>query len=300
MMAVTQNYVSRFVRAGKYRTHYIEWGDGEPVVMVHGGGPGASGEFAWRNNIGAIGQHGRGIGIDLIGYGLTDKPTDIVYSYQAMVNHLADFIDALCLEQVNLTGNSMGAYVIAKYALDHPERVKKLLLVGSGSIATAMGLDMGMTPGLQRLVSYDGTKESLRGFLVGLMRHPENITEEQLDKRYEQAQLPGVMEAQQSFLNHFRRQLKEDPNQAQLFDIRNRLPRLTIPIRFVWGQHDVFASPELAEKLREMLPNVEFISFDDSGHVVQNDEPERYNELALEFFFNVAGKNTTGKRAAGD
>jgi len=299
-MAVTQNYVSRFVRAGKYLTHYIEWGDGEPVVMVHGGGPGASGEFAWRNNIGAIGHYGRGIGIDLIGYGLTDKPTDILYSYQAMVNHLADFMDALCLEQLSLTGNSMGAYVIAKYALDHPERVKKLLLVGSGSIATAMGLDMGMTTGLKQLVNYDGTKESLRGLLKGLMHHPENITEEQLEKRYQQAQLTGVMEAQQSFLEYFRGQLKENPNQAQLFDIRHRLPRLTIPIRFIWGRHDIFASPELAEKLQKMVPNAEFVFFEDSGHVVQNDEPERYNEAALEFFFNVTGKDATGKRAAGD
>ena len=62
----------------------------------------------------------------------------------------------------------------------------------------------------------------------------------------------------------------------------------------------MFASPELAEKLREMLPNVEFISFEDSGHVLQNDEPERYNEVALEFFFNATGTETAGKRAAGD
>ena len=245
-MAVTRGYVDRFVRAGRYRTHYIEWGDGEPVVMVHGGGPGASGEFAWRNNITAIGEHGRGIALDLLGYGLTDKPSDVEYSHQTLVNHLAEFVDALCLDTLYLTGNSMGAYVAAKYAVDHPERVKKLLLVGSGNIATAMGLEMPVSPGLQKLAEYDGTKESLRGILEQLMHHPEHITDEQLEARHRHAQLPGVLEAQKSFLNYFRHRLKEDPGQAQLFDLRYRLPQLAIPIRFIWGRHDVFATPALA------------------------------------------------------
>lgn len=277
--------VSRFIMAGRYRTHYIECGEGQSVILVHGGGPGASGEFGWYKNIDAIGQHGRAIAVDLIGFGLTDKPANIEYSYQTLVRHLADFIDALCLDRVHLVGNSMGAYVVAKYAVDYPDRVSKLLLVGSGTIATAMGLEMPVTPGLQRLVQYDGTRESLRAFLEQLMRHPEQITEEQLDKRYRHAQLPSVMDVQRSLLNYFRHKCREDPNHAQLFDLRHRLPRLTIPMLFVWGRYDIFAPLELAEKLQQLLPNAEFVFFEDSGHVVQHDEPERFNELAIRFFF---------------
>jgi 2-hydroxy-6-oxonona-2,4-dienedioate hydrolase len=287
-MTATQDYFSRFVLTGRYQTHYIECGDGEPVVMVYGGGPGASGEFGWRNNITSIGRYGRGIAIDMLGFGLSDKPAEIEYSPQALVRHLSAFIDALCLEQVNLVGNSLGAYVVAKYALDNPDRVRKLLLVGSGTIATAMGLDPGMTPGLQRLANYDGTKESLRGLIQHVMlHHPERITEEQVEKRHQQAQLPGVMEAQQSFLNYLRNRRKE-PNQAQLYDMRHRLPQMTIPILFIWGEYDTLSSPVVAEQLETFLPNARFIRFKDSGHVVQNDEPERFNSVALEFFFNVA------------
>ncbi|GBC78623.1 4,5:9,10-diseco-3-hydroxy-5,9, 17-trioxoandrosta-1(10),2-diene-4-oate hydrolase [bacterium HR08] len=283
-MGMERRYVSRFVRVGPYKTHYIEWGDGEPVVMIHGGGPGASGEFGWGNTIGAIGQYGRGIALDLIGFGLSDKPTDIEYSFQTFVNHLAAFLDVLCLEKVSLMGNSMGAYVAAKYALDYPDRVKKMLLVSSGTIATAMGLEWGITPGFRQLLEYDGTKEGLRRFLQGIMHHPERITEEQLEERYRQAQLPGVMEVQRSFLNYVQRRRKE-PDQVQLFDLRHRLPHLTIPILFVWGKHDIFASVELAEQLQKLLPNTRFVLFEDSGHVVQNDEPERFNQLAVDFFF---------------
>ena len=291
-----REYSYRFVRTGPYRTHYVECGDGEPVVLVHGAGPGASGEFAWCRNLGALGRHGRAIGIDLLGYGLTDKPLDVEYRHQTFVEHLASFLDVLCLDRVRLVGNSMGAYVVARYACEHPDRVEKLLLVGSGTIATAMGLDMGMTPGLKRLVEYDGSLESLRALIEGLVHNPGKIGEDMLRKRYEQAKLPGVMESQKSFLAYFRNRLKSDPNQAQLFDLRHRLPHLTIPIRFVWGRHDVFARRDLADELQKLLSNSDFVWFENAGHVVQNDEPERFNEIALEFLFGV---EPGPRRAAG-
>ncbi|MFP5464473.1 MAG: alpha/beta fold hydrolase [Gammaproteobacteria bacterium] len=281
----SQEFVSRFVRAGAYKMHYIEWGDGMPVVMVHGGGPGAAGEFGWGHNVGALGRHGRAIAVDQIGFGLSDKPLDKEFSHQFMAEQLAVFIDTLCLDEVYLTGNSMGAYVAARYALDHPGRVKKLLLVSSGTIATGMGIEMGATPGMKKLVAYDGTKEGLRNFISGIQHHPERISEERLEKRWQYAQLPGVPEVQASFLNFFRNRRVNDPQAAQWFDLRHRLPKLDIPMHFIWGRHDVFATPEMADQLKELLPNATFEWFEDSGHVCQNDEPDRYNEVALKFFF---------------
>ncbi len=280
-------FVSRFVRVGPYKTHYIEWGDGIPVVMVHGGGPGAAGEFGWGNNIGVIGEHGRAIAIDQIGFGLSDKPMDKEFSHVFFTEHLARFIDTLCLDKVYLAGNSMGAYVAARYALDNPGRVEKLLLVSSGTIAGGMGIEMGMTPGMKKLVAYDGTKEGLLNFLSGIQHHPERIHPEKLEKRFQYAQLPGVREVQESFLNFFRNKRVNDPQAAQWFDLRQRLPRLDIPMHFIWGRHDVFATAEMADELQNLLPNASFEWFEDSGHVVQNDEPENFNRVALKFFFDV-------------
>lgn len=279
-----RGYVSRFVRAGGYKTHYIEAGDGEVVLLVHGAGPGASGEFAWGRAVAALGRYGRAIALDLVGFGLSEKPADVLYSHQLFVRHVAAFLDVLCVERVSVVGNSVGAYVAAKYALDYPERVKKLLLVSSGTIAMAMGVEMGMTEGFRQLVEYDGTREGMRRFLAGILHHPERLSEEQVEERYRQACLPGAWEAQRAFLWYVR-EGRKDPSQAQLFEIRERLPRLRVPMLFVWGRHDVFAPPGLAERLQQLLPQARFVVFEDSGHQVQNDEPERFHQVAIEFLF---------------
>ncbi len=276
---------SRFVQVGPYRTHYVECGNGIPVVMIHGGGPGAAGEFGWGNNIAALGEHGHAIAVDQIGFGLSDKPMDKEFSHVFFAEHFARFIDTLCIDEFYLMGNSMGAYVAAHYALDHPGRVKKLLLVSSGTIAAGMGIEMGMTPGMKTLVAYDGTKDGLRAFLSGIHYHPEKMSEEKLEKRWGYAQLPGVPEVQKSFMKFFREKRINDPQAAQWFDLRQRLPKLDIPTHFVWGRHDIFATPEMADQLEKLLPNASFEWFEDSGHVVQNDEPEHFNQVATNFFF---------------
>src|SRR6266571_2763352 len=102
------SWQSLYVRANGIKTHFIVAGQGEPIVLVHGGGPGASGEYGWRRNIPALAEHFQVFALDRIGFGLTDKPA-IVHSDQLLADHLADFIDALGLDQLCLMGNSMGA-----------------------------------------------------------------------------------------------------------------------------------------------------------------------------------------------
>lgn len=284
-MTQKQAFFSRDVRVGKYKTHYVEYGDGDPIVLFHGGGPGASGEFNWRQAIPALAEHGRVIAVDMLGYGGTDKPAEVEYSHRTLVNHVAAFLDVLCLDKMYFAGNSLGAYVAARYAVDEPDRVRKLLLVSSGTIAHAMGLDPDKMVGVKTLAAFDGTKQSLREVFKVLMHHPENISEEQLEARFQTALRPGVIEAQRSFFNYMRTRVRNESAQAQWFDLSHRLPRLDIPMRFIWGEHDAFASPSFVQELRGLLPAADFDMFNDSGHVVQNDEPARFNKAAINFFF---------------
>src|ERR671933_1628607 len=92
------------------KTHYVHAGEGEPVVLVHGGGPGAGGASGWGNTIPALAKQFHVSAIDLIGAGHTDKPL-IEYSFQTLVEHVAGFVDALNLDRVRVVGNSQGAYV---------------------------------------------------------------------------------------------------------------------------------------------------------------------------------------------
>jgi pimeloyl-ACP methyl ester carboxylesterase len=280
---------SSFVRANGIKTHYVEAGEGEPLILVHGGGPGASGEHGFSQNIPALAAHFRVYALDLIGYGLTDKPP-IEYWEQPMVDQLAGFIDALCLDRVRLLGNSMGAYVVAKYALDHPDRVIRMLFVSSATIATAMGVPRGETEGMKAMAAMrDGvTAEKMRRFLETLVHDRTHITDELVDDRVRQALLPGAQEAQRSH-GAMRARLRTDQNLRQVFDLTHRLPAVTIPMCLVWGQQDRFAPVEQAEALRKLLPNLtELHLLQHSGHQCQNDEVDRFNEIAVRFFLGKA------------
>lgn len=284
-MKLSDGVLSSFVNVNGLRTHFVEAGSGDPVVLIHGAGPGAYGWAGWRQTIPALAKHYHVYALDTLGFGLTDKPTNIAYTDQASVDHLAGFIDALCLDKVNVCGNSRGAYMAAKYTLDRPERVIRLLMVSSGSLALAMGLERNARQmgGQNRLNDYDGTPESMRRFLEIIVNDHSKITDELIADRVAMAALPGHSYVQES-QKRWRASLKGDPNEWQRFEMRHRLPQLTIPMHMVWGAKDNFAPPEFAEKLAEMLPNVTFEMLENSGHQAQNDESERFNEIALTFF----------------
>ena len=84
---MANKFKSWFIRTGGIKTHFIEAGEGDPLILIHGGGPGASGEHNWGNNIESLARHFHVFALDLIGYGLTDKPA-IEYSYQAKIDQL--------------------------------------------------------------------------------------------------------------------------------------------------------------------------------------------------------------------
>ena len=286
-MAETRNggtYQSLFLRANGVKTHFIVTGKGEPIVLVHGGGPGASGEYGWRRNIPALAEHFQVFALDRIGFGLTDKPA-IAYSDQVLADHLADFIDALGLDQLYLMGNSMGAYGVARYAVDHPDSVKKMVLVASGSIAGAMGVEGSPSEGQRaiRRFAEEPTRENMRAVLEGLVSNKAGITDELIDGRFKLATLPGAVEAQRSH-RKYRDRLKNDPNLQQQYSLLYRLPQLTIPTIMIWGKQDRFAPIEHGYQLQKMLPNLKaFHVFENSGHQVQNDEIEKFNKTVVDF-----------------
>lgn len=284
-MDMSEGVLSNWVNVNGVRTHFVEAGQGDPVILVHGAGPGAFGWAGWRQTIPVLAKSYHVYAIDTLGFGYTDKPTDIVYTDQVCVDHLAGFIDALCLDQVSLCGNSRGAYMAAKYTLDHPDRVKRLLMISSGSIAAAMGIERSEAQqgGMKRLQGYDGTPESMRKFMEIIVNDHSKITDDLIAIRVKMAALPGHDYVQKS-QKRYRDSLKTNPNEVQRFDIRHRLPMLTTPMCMIWGAKDNFAPPTFAGELQKLLPNVIFKMLENSGHQAQNDESELFNEIALSFF----------------
>ena len=118
-----------WVDAGGLKTRFIEAGspDNPPLIMLHG----TAG--SWENfclNVAAHAEHFHCFAFDMIGSGLTDKP-DFDYETQHYVKHLCDFMDAMKIGRANLIGLSLGARVASRFAIDHPRRIDKLVLLSA-------------------------------------------------------------------------------------------------------------------------------------------------------------------------
>lgn len=263
------------------RTHYVEAGEGEPLVLVHGGGPGASGASGWARLQPLLARHFRVMAIDLIGSGHTDKPL-VDYSFQTLVDHLAGFIDVLGLSQVRLAGNSQGAYVAMKYALDHPARVQQVATIGTATLAVAVGLrDDGRALPLPR---FDGSRASLVTFLETIVNDPERLTQDLVDARYQVASLPGHREMLDS-LARYRTLVTTDPDQQQVFEVGERLATLAVPWSMIWGADDRTAPLDsLGAGMQRLFPQVPFSVVPDAGHQAQTDQPQHVYELLMTAF----------------
>jgi len=261
-------------------THYVEAGSGPPLILVHGGGPGASGPSGWERLLPLLAVDHRVIALDLIGCGDTDKPL-VDYSFQTLVEHLAGFIDVLGLDRVRLVGNSQGAYVAIKYALDHPGRVDAAVLLSTGTLATAVGIGDGGYAG--SLPAFDGTAATMRAFLEFIVKDAALVTDELVERRLEIAMRPGHREMLAS-LGRYRQLVNADSSQRQVFDVRERLEHLGVPWCSIWASDDRLAPLDpFGRALQQLYPNAPFFVVDDAGHQVQTDQPDQTARLIRDF-----------------
>ncbi len=277
---------SRYVMAGGVKTHYAEVGENGPVVIaLHGGGAGSSGAAGAGPLMQAFPSDYRVLAPDAVGgFGLTDPSAPSPYGLQSRVDHLEDFVDALCLDRFALLGNSQGAWVAARYAMLHPEKVEKLVLIGTATISSAMGIPELHSPGMAALRGYDGTREGMRKLLDSLIVAKHKITDELIDLRYDTACRPGVMDAFRAGTKA-NRLLQTDPILRLQFDMTTALPALAkvIPTILMWGENDEFALPEVGRKLEKLLPEVPFHWIAKAGHQVQTDQPQQTADVIVKF-----------------
>ncbi|MDP9012425.1 MAG: alpha/beta fold hydrolase, partial [Pseudomonadota bacterium] len=192
-MDVTEQSTSRYAQAGKWKIHYNELGSGYPIIMLHGGGPGASGWSNYRDNAHFFAQHYRVILPDVPGYGKSDEfDPNIEDVPKAQAESIRLLMDALKIDKAALVGNSMGSVITLNLAVEHPERVSHM--VAMGAAAGGLGLPMAMSPagptaGMQVLVQTyrDPSKENFRRLCEAMLFDPSYITDELLTARAKSA-----------------------------------------------------------------------------------------------------------------
>ncbi len=278
---------SRFVMANGVRTHYWEaGGNGPAVIALHGGGAGSSGMAGMGPLLERLGDKARMIAPDSVGgFGLTDPYAPVTHGLMTRVAHTADFIDALCLPKVSLIGNSQGAWTAAQYAILHPDRVEKIVLISSLTIANSLNIAQRPTEALKALNDYDGTRDGMRRILQALIIDPKRITDKLIDERQAAAMRPGALDSFRAF-GRASAALRQNPLFALQNDMTRSLPLLTktIPTIFIWGDSDTFALPETGREIAKFVPDAKFHWVPGAGHQVQTDKPDEATAIIREFF----------------
>ncbi len=275
-------YPTRYVIANGIKTAYLDAGKDSPVlVALHGGGAGSSGAAGMSKLADRLQGEMRIVAPDGVGgFGWTDPNAPTPYGAQSRVDQVAGLLDTLALDKVHLIGNSQGAWVAARYAIQHPDRVKSMTLIASGTIGKAMGLEMPPTPGLAALFGFDGTREGMRKMLIALVDDPANVTDELIDARIASATRAGAAESVKRFAvgNKY---LETDPIMSGNFDMRQSLPIVTklIPTQFLWGEGDTMVMPSMGRQLEKLLPDVRFVFIPGAGHQAQTDKPDLIADL---------------------
>lgn len=274
-MTLTAKQTSKFIQAGELRLHYHEAGAGSALLMIHGGGPGASGWSNYRRNIDALAQHYRVIIPDLPGFSQSDKPliTGSVYQYYA--DALWNLLAALGVETTHIVGNSLGGAAAIKMALTQPDRVARLVLMGAGG-----GLPL-FTPrpseGQRHLFKYyegEGpTPEKLSAFLDCMVYDRTMITDELFKERLQASLLPGLKE---SWIFN--------PNRPPVLEpIWKYYDQIQQPTLLIWGRDDRTIPLDHAWMALNQIPDVRLHVFGKTGHWAQWERAEEFNRLILAF-----------------
>ena len=264
--------LGRRVHTGAFETNVHDLGQGRPLLMIHGSGPGVSAYANWRLAMPALARSRRVIAPDMVGFGFTDRPAGIAYTMDTWVRQALDLLDALDLPQVDLVGNSFGGALALALAIRAPSRVRRLVLMGS------VGVPFPITPGLDAVWGYTPSIATMRG-LLDLFAHNRQLVNDDLAKlRYEASIRPGFQEAFAAMFPAPRQRWVDAMTSAEA-DIR-ALPHETLVLH---GREDQVIPLANSLTLAQWIPNAQLHVFGHCGHWTQLEHADRFNRLVEDF-----------------
>jgi len=181
--------LGRTVMAAGIRTNLHDLGQGSPLLMIHGSGPGVSAYANWRLAMPELAKARRVIAPDMVGFGFSERPAGQRYTMDAWVAQAVGVLDALDVERADLVGNSFGGALALALAIRHPQRVRRLVLMGS------VGVPFAITPGLDAVWGYEPSLATMRALLDVFAHDTRLATDELARLRYEASIRPGFHES---------------------------------------------------------------------------------------------------------
>lgn len=274
----TRENTSRTVDTGEWVLHYHDAGEGEVVIMVHGSGPGATGWANFYRNIDAFVEAGyRVILMDCPGFGASSPVVTAEPRFDLTGRAIGQLMDALGIERAHLVGNSMGGASVLAYAKDRPERLGKLVLMGSAGV----GLGSVFTPtpmeGIGRLMDLyrEPTLENLHAMLNIFVYDPSTLTPELIDLRYQ---------AICDHAHHLENFVKSDAlSKGVMGDYSAHIRNITADTLIIWGRDDRFVPLDWGLRMLREMPSSQLHVFGQCGHWAQWEHAEAFNRLVVDF-----------------
>lgn len=267
---------SRFVRHDGIRSHYLEAGEGPPVVLLHDGSFGGSAALCWARNIDALARSYRVIAPDWLGFGDTDKLHDFSGGRARRLWHMTRFLETLDIDGAVFVGCSMGGTLLLQVAAsrEQPWPIDGIVVASGGGFVP-------LNDARRKLMEFDCTREGMRNVLSAIVHDPRWLDEDWLvSGRYEAAVRPGAWEAVAAA------RFKSPITQSQIeFGHEDRTPyeRIDVPTLIFAGANDKLREANYANELVERIPNAELHVFDQCGHFPQIEHHEAFNALVLDF-----------------
>ncbi|WP_016835783.1 alpha/beta fold hydrolase [Herbaspirillum lusitanum] len=261
---------SHYVEVDGIRTHYIEVGTGPLLVLVHGGGAGADSWGNWKSCLPAYAKNFRVIAPDMPGFGRTGKPDPSQYDYsqESRNRHLIALLEKLGAGPVNIIGNSMGGATALGIAIERPDLINKMVLMGSAGLAIANPDPSYM----QAFSSYDYTREAMRVLMKALAGPRYVIDEELLNYRHELMQDPAAQKA----IDVIRR--------SKITYFKDVISSIKLPTLVVGGKEDQVAILARTYGYLELIENSWGFVLPHVGHWAMMEAPKEFVSITTAFF----------------
>lgn len=273
MIAISEAATSKFVQAGNVKIHYHEVGSGPALICLHGAGPGANSWGNFRRNVDAFAAEHRVLLVDLPMFGKSDKIPIDAPKLTNLARIMRDFMEAVGIERADLVGNSYGGQVALKTAIDYPERVGHVVMIGSAPVLHSLFAPMPVE-GVKLIGAYykDGgpSIEKMRKLLTTLVYDASIVTDEVVRERYEASIDPETVKVHS---------LPAGEKQ----DLSAEFSRVKAPTLVVWGMDDRAGALDVGLLMTRMIPKAQMHIFGNCGHWAQVEHADEFNELVLSF-----------------
>jgi 2-hydroxymuconate-semialdehyde hydrolase len=253
-------------------TNYHDQGSGSPVLLIHGSGAGVTAWANWRGLIPVLRSSHRVIAPDVVGFGYTDAPRDFQYNPRTWTGHLFGLLDALGIPRVSVIGNSLGGALALKMAIDRPERVDRIVTMGSA------GIPFPITDGLEAVWGYEPSLDGMRRLLDFFLYDASVAGPDLAELRYRATLRPGAQEAFASMFPAPRQKMLDTLTLSE--DALRALPHRAL---LVHGREDQVVPVLTSERLSQLIPNSDLHVFGKCGHWSQIEKADEFAELVQNF-----------------